>query len=556
MSGARASEHEIAASGWRGTDRPARGGRDGLSAWLRRSPLREFARLLLPARHAPETDDDWLRARIMLLVSIVGAAGLFVAIVVSPPAPSPAIRATSWMLLAMFASLPVLFRLGLGLAPTRSLLLLGMCVYATHLALATGGHDTGALFVAMQVPLVGTLVGGLRAGVGWSLALAAAFCAVGWATQSGFEAPTQLDADAVARWNLWAAAIGIVLALAIAAAYEVLRGHLERRLREEKAQAEALRARQHEIDRRFQTELHALVEERTEALAESQRELRHVERLASIGTLAAGIAHQINNPVGGILLGAQVALGRAHQPGLDPEWRETFRQIERDALRCARITRALLRFSADDRAEQRRQDLADIVELALDSLRGVLTSRDFERLEVVRPDRPLPVHASAIELEQVVVNLVQNAVEATRDVRFARTAIRIACAHGDAEVRLRVQDAGPGIPAELRTRIFDPFYTSRAREGGTGLGLSVVHGIVQSHGGSIRVAEAEDGGAVFEVCLPMAREATEVETPGSADDAGSGTDAPSPACATDQPPIRAAQRSGEGSERSAVAARP
>ncbi|HPG29101.1 MAG TPA: hypothetical protein PLW10_25940, partial [Myxococcota bacterium] len=95
MSGARASEHEIAASGWRGTDRPARGGRDGLSAWLRRSPLREFARLLLPARHAPETDDDWLRARIMLLVSIVGAAGLFVAIFVSPPAPSPAIRATS-----------------------------------------------------------------------------------------------------------------------------------------------------------------------------------------------------------------------------------------------------------------------------------------------------------------------------------------------------------------------------------------------------------------------------------------------------------------------------
>jgi PAS domain S-box-containing protein len=232
-----------------------------------------------------------------------------------------------------------------------------------------------------------------------------------------------------------------------------------------------------------------------------ESQLRRAERLASLGTLLSGVAHELNNPLAAIKSFAQLLL-LDERP---PEDREALEVIEREAARAAKIV-ADLRLVA--RQTERSGGARDPVQLN-DVVRGVLEIRGYTlqthnvevRADLAR-DLP-PVLADRVEMEQVVLNLVLNAEHSLADHPGRRRLI-VRTRSSALGVSLQVVDSGPGIPEEHLERIFDPFWTTKEPGQGTGLGLSLVHGIVAEHGGEIRVDSELGGGAAFAVELPRA----------------------------------------------------
>jgi len=246
-----------------------------------------------------------------------------------------------------------------------------------------------------------------------------------------------------------------------------------------------------------QEHLEELVERRTRELEASHEQIRSAKRLASIGTLAAGVAHEINNPVGAILIAARAGLRNLEQSA-DPEiTAQVLNLIARQAERCGRIVKGILKFSRHGTSDKRRENVNDIVRAVHDLLRV-----EVERHGAVMTlalDQNLPsIRLNPTEIQQVIVNLVQNAAQAGARRVTVRT-------EGDEDcVRLVVEDDGCGIAPEHRERLFEPFYTTREAGGGTGLGLSITHGIVADHGGSIGVEPEPGKGTSMTVRLPRA----------------------------------------------------
>lgn len=242
----------------------------------------------------------------------------------------------------------------------------------------------------------------------------------------------------------------------------------------------------------YANNLAGLVEERTNELEASREQLRRSERLASIGTLAAGIAHEINNPTGGILMGARAALLEFDDSQNRDFVRKCLHEIIEDAQRCGRIVKSVLRFASQQPTEKWLNDINVLVKQASDMTREYVTQQGGQMALKLADDLPnVPVNPT--EFQQVVVNLVRNAAyDAGRSTRVTVQTERL-----DNGVRLTVSDNGPGMSAEQLKRIFDPFYTTRQQKGGTGLGLSVVHGIVESHGGKIDVESLPERGTTF-----------------------------------------------------------
>lgn len=265
--------------------------------------------------------------------------------------------------------------------------------------------------------------------------------------------------------------------------------------------------------RSYRERLEELVTERTEALRQSQEQLRRSERLASLGTLAAGIAHEINNPLNSIILTADYA---SQFPG-DVEPDKAFDTIIKEAQRGGRIVKSVMKFARQDVSPKSPQSVNEVVARAAELARTYVHSTRL-RLEVtLAPELPL-VTMSPEEIEQVVINLVQNAVEAAEgEVR-----VRIRTTTEPDGVRISVEDDGPGISEQNLQRIFDPFFSTRHGAGGTGLGLSICYAIVAEHGGSIQVDSQLGRGSTFIIHLPInnpslvsaARQAAEaVQTP-------------------------------------------
>jgi len=457
---------------------------------------------LLPESLLRETGETRLRARVTVLTGLVGGAGILAAIGAGEVDPPAAIRAASFALSAAFFLVPVAIRSGLATGIAQQFLIGLLWLYGSVLAMVTGGKDTGAVIAAMLIPFLGILFSGIRVGFAWSALMSASLITIALALSAGFRPPVVPDFDSMATFNLWGSVIGIFATLGLASSYEWLRSDAEQKLRLAKLRADRLHAEQREIDQHFQSELKALVDERTIALEQSHRELRRAERLASIGTLAAGVAHEINNPVGAILISAEFALASDEGPERERIWRIALEESQSQAQRCARIVKALLRFAAGSTAEKSRQDLNAIVESALSGMRGGLGRDDFERIETELETQRLEVLADPLAIEQVIVNLVRNALEASAPHAGV---VRIATERADVGPCLRVEDDGPGIAEGDLPRIFDPFFSTRERTGGTGLGLSIVHGIVAEHGGSIDVESRLGAGTRFRVRLPADR---------------------------------------------------
>jgi two-component system, NtrC family, sensor kinase len=238
------------------------------------------------------------------------------------------------------------------------------------------------------------------------------------------------------------------------------------------------------------------VEERTNELAGVQARMAQSEKLASIGRLSAGVAHEINNPLGGILSLAMLQL-----EDLDDKhpMRQDLEIIVKQTLRCREIVKGLLEFSRQSDARPTRTDMNVVLETSL-----ALLERQpiFHNIRVVRRLAPhlLPVLLDPGQAQQVVMNVVLNAVDAMQE--SGTLTVETAMDEAVSEVQLRITDTGKGIPADVLPFIFEPFFTTKKVGEGTGLGLAIVHGVVTRAGGRIDVASLPTG-TTFTVRLPV-----------------------------------------------------
>jgi signal transduction histidine kinase len=247
------------------------------------------------------------------------------------------------------------------------------------------------------------------------------------------------------------------------------------------------------------TLLERLVEQRTQMLRAQELQLAHGERLAAAGTLAAGLAHEINNPVAFVLanLNHLQALRKEENSGAEIE--EVLLETQEGVERLRGIVDELLRLARTGEPGSEPMDLARVVEAVLPMLRHEAGGR--VRIEAaLSPTRP--VLGDPRLLGQVVLNLVQNAIHALHAAE-RDGCVRVVIEPVGEQIELRVDDDGPGIPEDVLPRIFEPFFTTKTPGSGTGLGLAVTRDLVTRHGGTIAV-ETGSAGTRFRVSLPAA----------------------------------------------------
>ncbi len=229
-----------------------------------------------------------------------------------------------------------------------------------------------------------------------------------------------------------------------------------------------------------------------------ERAMQDAEKLAAIGALAAGVAHEINNPIGIMTSRIELMLEEAEESGLPASVREDLAVLQRNAHRVGRITQALLSLARRGPGVKKPTDLNGIVEETLLLFEKHAAKAGIRVARRLAPALPL-VEADPNELQQVLLNLLNNA----RDALDHEGEIRVETAAAPERpgwVRLTVADTGPGIPPEIREQIFLPFFTTKP--GGTGLGLAISHRIVQDHHGTLDVASEAGRGTSFSVLLP------------------------------------------------------
>jgi two-component system NtrC family sensor kinase len=231
--------------------------------------------------------------------------------------------------------------------------------------------------------------------------------------------------------------------------------------------------------------------------------------MAAIGRLAAGVAHEINNPLG-ILSGfAEGLLDRARDPRLAAEsafadFPEHLRLISHEVERLKTIVQKFLRFSRSRAPEARRLDVNEVAREVIGLLAGH-AEREGKRLEAALAAESLPVDADPEQLKQVLLNLTLNGLDAVE----RGGGVAIASASRGGEVELRVEDDGPGVAPDVRSRLFEPFFSTKPPEKGTGLGLSLCWDLVRENGGRLELDPGPaERGTVFVVRLPAASEAS------------------------------------------------
>jgi two-component system NtrC family sensor kinase len=267
----------------------------------------------------------------------------------------------------------------------------------------------------------------------------------------------------------------------------------------------ALKKSRQELQEWVQT-LEQKVNERTQELRLAEAEVARGEKLASIGQLAAGIAHELNNPLTGVLTFTHLLRKKMPEGSQDAEDLDL---VIRETKRCASIIRRLLDFAREKTPEKAQVNLNGLIE---ETVRFIERSAALQHIEIaldLDPDLP-PLFVDADLIKQVLINILVNAQQAITEhgnilVRSRVHESRKFTNCGDESVRaveIAITDNGCGIPKANLQRIFDPFFTSKEVGKGTGLGLSVSYGIVHSHGGDIEVESTEGEGTTFRVFLP------------------------------------------------------
>jgi signal transduction histidine kinase len=255
-------------------------------------------------------------------------------------------------------------------------------------------------------------------------------------------------------------------------------------------------------------EAHRRIAEESNAKLAAFEQLRHSDRLATIGQLASGVAHELGTPLSVVSARAQLV---AADPAVSDDVRGNARIVVEQAARMTEIIRQLLDFSRRRRAQPVPTDLRRVVGRMLDLLSAVGARRSV-RFELDAPHEPTMAPVDEGQLQQALTNIVLNGVQAMP--KGGRIRVRIGSVHATppAEAkqpsgeyrRIEVEDEGAGIAPEHLPHIFEPFFTTKGVGEGTGLGLSVAHGIVADHGGWIEVESTLGRGTRFRIYLPVA----------------------------------------------------
>ena len=242
------------------------------------------------------------------------------------------------------------------------------------------------------------------------------------------------------------------------------------------------------------------VEERTKELREMQAHLIQSEKLASLGKLAAGVAHEINNPLGGVLIYSHLILEDIDK---DTPYYDNLRKIVKETTRCKEIVKGLLEFARPKEPETNLVNINDVVEKALSIME---TKTLFQNITIKKKYfSSLPkITADSAQLQQVFINIIINAAEAMEG--NGSLTIKTGIDRDKKTIYIHFRDTGPGIPEDVKNRLFEPFFTTKEVGKGTGLGLAISYSFIRKHNGTIEVQSKAGEGSTFIVKLPVKNE--------------------------------------------------
>jgi two-component system NtrC family sensor kinase len=247
------------------------------------------------------------------------------------------------------------------------------------------------------------------------------------------------------------------------------------------------------------------VQKKTEELGAAQNELMHIERLASLGKLSSSVAHEINNPLSGILIFTKLAHKQLSAPELSPEKKESIlkhlRFIEAETKRCGDIVKGLLDFSKRDQENFEARHLHKILEETYDLTSHSVKIANINFITEFKAQTDL-IFCSPNQIKQTCMAVIVNSTEAVTD----NGEISIRTSNPDEDtIRVDISDNGIGIPPEDMPHIFEPFFSTKQEAHGIGLGLPIAHGIIQSHNGKILVSSEPGQGTCISIILPILR---------------------------------------------------
>lgn len=248
----------------------------------------------------------------------------------------------------------------------------------------------------------------------------------------------------------------------------------------------------------FNSMARSIEEREAQIKRHAQERIAGSERLAILGQLAAGVAHEINNPLGGILMYSHLLLD---DTGPDDPRRNNLERIARETGRCRDIVRGLLDFARQSELEVAEADINEVIEKTLSLVENHVLFQNVRLVKQLAGDIP-SVRMDRGQIQQVLLNIVMNAVEA---MGVQGGTLQIASRHKETEegVMVVVSDSGPGIAPENLRRLFEPFFTTKGVGQGVGLGLAISYGIVEKHGGKLSVESEVGKGATVSLVLPV-----------------------------------------------------
>lgn len=233
-----------------------------------------------------------------------------------------------------------------------------------------------------------------------------------------------------------------------------------------------------------------------------REQLLHSEKLSSVGKLVAGIAHELNNPLMGIMGFSQILMDMPGEKKLD-DIKDKLQKIYHESLRTAKIVQNLLTFARANKTERGYHDVNEIVRHTLELREYSLKANNIDVSLDLEEDIPKTM-VDLFQLQQVIINLINNAEDAMV-AESGKGSLKISSKSKPGKIRITFADDGPGIPKEIVHKVFDPFFTTKEVGKGTGLGLSITHGIITEHGGSIGIKSEPGRGAAITVELPVVK---------------------------------------------------
>ena len=246
------------------------------------------------------------------------------------------------------------------------------------------------------------------------------------------------------------------------------------------------------------------VKQRTEELMKTNQALLQSEKMSAVGQLAAGVAHEINNPLG-VILGFAQGLVRRLAPNDPTEL--PLKSIERESMRCKQLVQDLLTFSRASKTEKEEVDINQAVEGALSLITAQTKVKNIRLVKELKEGLP-KLFSNSSQIQQVIINLSNNAIDAMSAAGSGTLTVRTQQTKLETKdmIQIQISDTGQGIPKEIQSKVFEPFFTTKEVGKGTGLGLSLVFEIVQKHEGRIVIDSQPGAGTTMNVFLPMRKQ--------------------------------------------------